>query len=43
MIREALGQIRDRKYYEKYVGKEVSLLAIVFGENKEIRCKFESV
>jgi hypothetical protein len=43
MIQEAIGQIRDRKYYEKHVGKEVSLLAIAFGENKEIRCKFESV
>jgi methylase of polypeptide subunit release factors len=43
MIKEALGQIRDRKYYEKYVGKEVSLLAIAFGENKEIRCKFEAI
>jgi hypothetical protein len=43
MIKEAVGQIRDRKYYEKYVGKEISLLTIAFGENKEIRCKFESV
>jgi hypothetical protein len=42
-IKEAIGQIRDRKYYEKYARKEVSLLAIAFGENKEIRCKFENV
>jgi Holliday junction resolvase-like predicted endonuclease len=41
MIKEALEQIRDKKYYEKYIGNEVSLLGIAFGDNKEIACKFE--
>ncbi|MDR0617287.1 MAG: PD-(D/E)XK nuclease domain-containing protein [Endomicrobium sp.] len=42
-IEEAMRQIRETKYYEKSKSKEVSLLAIVFGDNKEIRCKFERV
>jgi hypothetical protein len=36
-----MGQIKKKKYYEKYGGSEVSLLAIAFGEDKEIGCKFE--
>jgi DNA-binding Lrp family transcriptional regulator len=42
-LKEAMKQIRERKYYEKYEGKEVSLLGIVIGERKEIRCKFERI
>jgi hypothetical protein len=41
MIKEALVQIRERKYYEKYIGNDVSLLAIAFGDKKEIACRFE--
>jgi hypothetical protein len=41
MIEDALAQIRDRKYYEKYIGNDVSLLAIAFGDKKEIACRFE--
>jgi hypothetical protein len=41
LLKEAMEQIKDRKYYEKYGGSEVSLLAIAFGDNKEIACKFE--
>ena len=40
MIAEAMGQIKDRKYYEKYVGNDISLLAIAFGNKKEIACEF---
>jgi Holliday junction resolvase-like predicted endonuclease len=42
-IEEAMGQIKDTKYYERYKSSDVSLLGIVFGENKEIRCRFENV
>ncbi|MDR2399050.1 MAG: ATP-binding protein [Endomicrobium sp.] len=41
LLKEGLAQIKEKKYYEKYEEKEVSLLAIAFGENKEIGCKFE--
>ena len=40
MIEEAMNQIRDKKYYEKYVSNKVSLLAVGFGDKKEIGCKF---
>jgi hypothetical protein len=42
MIKRAIKQIRDRKYYEKYIGNDVSLLAIAFGDNKEIVYRFEN-
>ena len=38
-----MKQIREGKYYEKYKRNKVSLLGIVFGEKKEIRCRFEGV
>jgi methylase of polypeptide subunit release factors len=41
LLKEAMAQIKKKKYYEKYGEREVSLLAIAFGENKEIGCKFE--
>ncbi|MDR3306591.1 MAG: PD-(D/E)XK nuclease domain-containing protein [Endomicrobium sp.] len=41
MIKEAIKQIKEKKYYEKYDRKEVSLLAIAFSNKKEIGCKFE--
>ncbi|MDR3306845.1 MAG: PD-(D/E)XK nuclease domain-containing protein, partial [Endomicrobium sp.] len=41
MIKEALTQIKEKKYYEKYASEGVSLLAIAFGKKKEIACKFE--
>jgi Holliday junction resolvase-like predicted endonuclease len=43
MLQEGMRQISDKKYYEKYMGQEVSLLAVAFGKDKEIACKFESV
>jgi Holliday junction resolvase-like predicted endonuclease len=41
MLEEAMEQIHNRKYYEKYASKEVRLLAIAFGDNKDIACKFQ--
>jgi hypothetical protein len=41
MIEEAMKQIRDKKYYEKYSKGKVSLLAVAFSNNKGIGCKFE--
>jgi Holliday junction resolvase-like predicted endonuclease len=43
MIKEAIKQIRNIKYYEKYGSRNVSLLAIAFGDNKKIACRFEKV
>jgi PAS domain-containing protein len=40
LLKEGMEQIKNRKYYEKYGGSEVSLLAVAFGEDKEIGCKF---
>jgi hypothetical protein len=42
-VKEAMKQIKDNKYYEKYKKDDISLLAIVFSEKKEIRCSFESL
>jgi Holliday junction resolvase-like predicted endonuclease len=39
LLKEAITQLRDKKYHEKYV----ALLAIAFNKDKEIGCKFESV
>jgi hypothetical protein len=36
-----MEQIRERKYYEKYIRSKARLLGIVFNENKEIECRFE--
>jgi Holliday junction resolvase-like predicted endonuclease len=41
LLKEGMEQIKEKKYYEKYGDREVSLLAVAFGEGKEIRCKFE--
>jgi Holliday junction resolvase-like predicted endonuclease len=43
LLEEAIKQIKDRKYYEKYTSNKVSLLAIAFGDNKEIACKFQKL
>jgi hypothetical protein len=43
VIVEAIEQIRDKKYYEKYIGSDESLLAIVFNDKKEIGCKFQTL
>jgi hypothetical protein len=43
LLKEAIEQIKDRKYYKKYASNEVSLLAVAFGEKKGIGCKFQKV
>jgi hypothetical protein len=40
LLKEALEQIKGKRYYEKYGSREVSLLAVAFGEDKEIGCTF---
>jgi hypothetical protein len=42
-LKEALRQIRDTKYYEKYSNRNPTLLGVVFGENKDIASKFENI
>jgi Holliday junction resolvase-like predicted endonuclease len=43
LLQEAISQIKDKKYYEKYIGNEVILLALTFGRNKEIACRLENI
>ncbi|MDR1523043.1 MAG: PD-(D/E)XK nuclease domain-containing protein, partial [Endomicrobium sp.] len=43
MLKEAMRQIRDNKYYQKYKNNNPTLLGIVFSENKDIACRFEYV
>jgi hypothetical protein len=43
LVKEAIKQIRDMKYYEKYISSNVSLLAIAVGKNKDIACRFETL
>jgi Holliday junction resolvase-like predicted endonuclease len=42
-VKEAMDQIKERKYYEKYIRSKPTLLGILFSEKKEIKCKFERV
>jgi hypothetical protein len=42
MLNEAMIQIKDTKYYEKYSNNNPTLLGIVFSKNKDIACKFEN-
>ncbi|MDR1418238.1 MAG: ATP-binding protein [Endomicrobium sp.] len=42
-MEEGLNQIKDTKYYEKYTNANVSLLVVVFCENKDVSCKFENI
>jgi hypothetical protein len=42
-LKEAMNQIRNNRYYEKYINNNPILLAIVFSENKDIACRFENV
>jgi hypothetical protein len=41
LLAEALAQIHDRRYYEKYAGNEVKLLGIAF-TGEEIACRFDN-
>jgi hypothetical protein len=42
MLNEAMIQIKDTKYYEKYSNNSPPLLGIVFSKNRDIACKFEN-
>jgi hypothetical protein len=42
-LKEALAQIKDTKYYEKYPNNNPTFLGIAFGKNKEIVCKLENI
>jgi hypothetical protein len=44
LLEEALSQIRDRRYYERYTGnhRRIALLAIAFA-GKEIACRMEEL
>jgi hypothetical protein len=40
LLNDAMKQIHDRRYYEKYLDKKVILLGVAFAE-KEIKCRME--
>jgi hypothetical protein len=42
LLNEAMTQIRDRRYYEKYLDREVLLLAVAF-TGKEVKCGMEEM
>jgi hypothetical protein len=42
LLDDAISQIHKRKYYEKYLGK-ITLLAVVFGKDGEVKCKMEQM
>jgi hypothetical protein len=42
LVKQAIEQIREKKYCEKYGKNDVSLLGIGFGKDKEIGCEFEN-
>jgi hypothetical protein len=41
LLKAAMKQIRDRRYYEKYLDRKVILLGVAF-TGKEVACKMES-
>jgi hypothetical protein len=43
LVKQAIEQIKEKRYYEKYTKNDVSLLGIGFGKGKEIGCKFEEL
>jgi hypothetical protein len=40
LLHDALAQIQDRRYYEKYADKQVLLMAVAFAE-KDLKCRIE--
>jgi hypothetical protein len=42
LLKNAMQQIHNRKYYEKYLGK-ITLLAVAFGKDGEVKCKMEQM
>jgi hypothetical protein len=42
LLNEAITQIHDRKYYEKYLDREVKLLGIAFN-GEDAACRIDTV
>ncbi|MDR3308438.1 MAG: ATP-binding protein [Tannerella sp.] len=42
LLNEAMTQIRDRRYYERYLDRKVILMAVAFA-GKEVRCRLEGL
>jgi Holliday junction resolvase-like predicted endonuclease len=42
LLNEAMNQIRDRKYYEKYADRKVILMGVAFAA-KEVKCRLEGL
>jgi hypothetical protein len=42
LLNEAMKQIHDRKYYEKYSDRKVILMAVAFA-GKEVKCRMEGL
>ncbi|MDR3251028.1 MAG: ATP-binding protein [Tannerella sp.] len=42
LLNAAMEQIRDRRYYEKYLDRRVILMAVAF-TGKEVRCRLEEI
>jgi Holliday junction resolvase-like predicted endonuclease len=42
LLNEAMKQINDRKYYEKYADRKVVLMAVSFAA-KEVKCRLEEL
>jgi hypothetical protein len=42
LLNEAMNQIRDRKYYEKYADRKVILMGVAFA-GKEVKCRLEKL
>jgi hypothetical protein len=40
LLNEAMTQINDRRYYEKYLDKKVLLMAVAFAE-KDLQCRMQ--
>jgi hypothetical protein len=43
LVEQAIEQIKEKRYYEKYGKRDVSLRGIGFGNGKEIGCEFEEL
>jgi hypothetical protein len=42
LLQEALNQIKEKRYYDRYDGYKITLVAVAF-THKEIKCKFEVI
>ncbi|MDR1259764.1 MAG: ATP-binding protein, partial [Endomicrobium sp.] len=44
MAKEAMKQIKNKKYFEKYIlDNNVTLLAVAFGNKREVSCHFQTI